>query len=53
MRLTVVAVGGLKLPGAKALQAEYLTRLKRYGGAEVREVPASKRRERQRIKIPL
>lgn len=45
MRHCVVAVGGLKLPGAQAMQAEYLGRLQRYGQAEVLEVPASKRRE--------
>lgn len=48
MRHCVLAVGGLKLPGAAAMQAEYLGRLQRYGASEVIEVAASKRRELDR-----
>ena len=48
MRHCVLAVGGLKLPGAAPMQAEYLKRLQRYGQAEVVEVGASKRRELDR-----
>lgn len=48
MRLTLVAVGKLKLVGTAKLQDEYLKRLRHYGRFEVVEVAASKQRELSR-----
>jgi len=48
VRIRLACVGDLRLPGAEAMQAEYLKRLKRYGKVELVEVRASKRRELER-----